>query len=425
MSRLVPTPIVDVNGRLTTVHKRAEEVPKAHSALAGVKPSLGAAAGSKMHTIKPRNLPALSDAIRLGKVMGAFDSEADIDNFRSSSNRVPVTMSDDEIYDALRCGIQMQDMAALKQLGLTAEAIVERTSEHLIVGGSLTMISGRGNVVRRTKIQGTLDRLQASGTSALEADKLMGNGLQDGHFDRALNDDQVKELFSKWRFRSEAESYEHDHVEQDDIIDGFLSGRLPFEVIGHKLADLKNSEVELYSYYDRKLDHSRRAPYVPDAEMVEKLRDLEYRTALVDVAALSLPQVYSPLKLLDELVQNHGMEALKLNDPRKASMKVFVSAGVSRECGVEAAKYVEEVLAMASNETEADFWGTSPDSFSSQGVVKANGNYLRNWELIDLYEKGVPAEVSYDLIVKHGLTASQILTARETGVGSTLANGVL
>jgi hypothetical protein len=106
-------------------------------------------------------------------------------------------------------------------------------------------------------------------------------------------------------------------------------------------------------------------------------------------------------------------------------MTIFVSSGVSRECGVEAARYVEKVLELAENDLDGNLWGSSTDPSTSQGAFKANGNYLRNWELLDLYENGVPAEVSYDMIVKHGLSREQILVARETGVGSTLANGVL
>jgi hypothetical protein len=426
MSRLIPTAIVDVNGRQTTVHKRAEEASKAHGALAGVKPSLGSKdAGSGVHTIKPKKLPAFADAVRLGRLMGALSTEDEVESFRESSGRSPVQMSDEEIYDALRCGIPMQDTAALKNLGITPNDVMERTKDAFMVGGALNMVSGRNNRVHRTSIKGALARLQASGMPAPEADKLMLNGLQDGHFGRALNEGQLQELFAKWRFRSEAESYEHGPVEQDDVIDGFISGRLPFEALRYKLDSLKNVERELYNLYNQPAPTFRNTPTVIDVALAERLNDMDYRASLVDAAARSMPNKYDPLKKLDEVVQKHGMEALELNDPIRASMTIFVSPGVSRECGVEAAKYVESVLDMAAAETEGDLWGTNSDPSTSQGAVKANGNYLRNWELLDLYENGVPAEVSYDMIVKHGLSREQILVARETGVSSTLANGVL
>lgn len=426
MSRLIPTAIVDVNGRQTTVHKRAEEASKAHGTLAGVKPSLGVKdAGSDVHTIKPKKLPAFADAVRIGRLMGALSTEDEVESFRESSGRSPVQMSDEEIYDALRCGIPMQDTAALKNLGITPDDVMERTKDAFMVGGALNMVSGRNNRVHRTSIKGTLDRLQASGMPAPEADKLMLNGLQDGHFGRALNESQLQELFSKWRFRSEAESYEHGPVEQDDVIDGFISGRIPFEALGYKLDALKNVERELYALYNQSAPSLRNTHKAPDPALVERLTDMDYRARLVEAAARTMPTTYDPLKKLDEVVQKHGMEALELNDPRKATMTIFVSPGVSRECGVEAAKYVEKVLELADDDLDGNLWGSSTDPSTSQGAVKANGHYLRNWELLDLYEQGVPAEVSYDMIVKHGLSREQILVARETGVGSTLANGVL
>lgn len=426
MSRLIPTAIVDVNGRQTTVHKRAEEAPKAHGALVGVKPSLGApvAASSELRTIKPKKLPMFADAVRLGKLMGALTSDDEIESFREASGRSPVQMSDAEIYDALRCGIPMQDTAALKNLGITPDDVMERTKDAFMVGGALNMVSGRNHYVHRTSIKAALDRLEASGMPAAEADKLMINGLQDGHFDRALNDDQIKELFSKWRFRSEVNSYEHGHVEQDDVIDGFVSGRLPYEALNYKLADLKNVERELYDMFNPKTMRLNSLP-APDPAMVERVMDMDYRASLVEAAARAIPGIYDPINKLDEVVQKHGMEALELNDPRKATMQIFVSAGVTRECGVDAAKYVERVIGLAADELEGDFWGTSSDPSTSQGAVKANGHYLRNWELLDLYEKGVPAEVSYDMLVTHGMSREQILVAYETGVGTTLANGVL
>jgi len=425
MSRqLIPTAIVDVNGRLTTVHKRAEGTSRGNSALGNVKPSLGVTV-SDMHTIKPKKLPVLSDSVRLAQLFGALITNEEIEAFVSPTGRSTVQMSDDEIYDGLRKGFTIQDAAALKSIGISLDEIMERTKDSYVQGGSLDIAVGRKGIRYRTEISGALERLQASGTSPAEAEKMIINGLQDGHLDRALNDDQIKELFSKWRFRSAVQAYEHGPVELDDVIDGFVSGRLPFDLINHKMANLKNSESELYDLYERKFNRDGRSLYTPDAELAERLSDPDYRVRLVDKAATAMPGEYRPLVALDKLVQGHGMEVLELNDPRMAAMTIYVSPGVNRECGVEAAKYVERVLDLAKEETGGDLWGSSSKRHESQGAVQANGVYLRNWELLDLYERGVPAEESYDLLVKHKLSREQIIVARETGVGSTLASGVL
>lgn len=428
MTRLIPTPIVDVNGRLTTVHKRAEEASKANSALSGIRPSLGTPSktADKVNVVKPKKLPQLSDAVRLGKLLGALTTEDEIESFTLSSSRSPVQMTDSEVFYALRKGITMQDAAALKTLGITTDDVIEKTKEHFTVGGSLSKVKGRGHTSYTTKLDGAVDRLEAAGVSAIEADKLISNGLQEGHFNRALDEAKVLEVFSKWRYRSEADSYEHGHVEQDDVIEGFLSGRLPFDLIGYKAKELKNSEIELFDLYERKFEYDGRTPWKnPDPELAERLKDMDYRSKLVGKVAEFAPDLYKPLGDLDKIVQRHGEKALELKDPRKATMGVFVSAGVSRECGVEAAHYVEKVHELAKDQIKRDIWGTGSDIWTSRGTIEANGHYVRNWDLIDLYEQGVPVEQAYDMLVNVGMSKDQILVARDTGVGTNLASGVL
>ena len=429
MSRLIPTPVVDRNGRLTTVHKRTDAPAKGIGTLSSSRPVLGATKQSAngVHTIKPKKLSDKSDAIRIGKLFGALSSDDEIESFKESSGRSPVQMSDDEIYDALRKGFSIHDAAALKSLDINLDDVMERTKEHWVRGGSFNRMTGRsnGNLHEYTaKIEGALDRLQETGMSALDAGKLMLNGLQDGHLDRALSDEQLVDLFSKWRFRTEQEHYVHGHVEQDDVIDAFVSGRLPFELSGHKIADLKNVERETYDLFDRVLS-DRPNSYKRNESLAERVKDREYLTKVADKAATVMPNEYRGLELVDAEVQKHGMEVLELNDPRMASIPIWVEAGVTRDCGIETGRYVERVLTLAKEDLEGDLWGTSSPMHTSMGAVKADGVYLRNHDLLDLYDAGVSAEEAYDLLVKHKLSAEQIIVARETGVDSTLASGVL
>lgn len=431
MSRLIPTPVVDKNGRQTTVHKRAN-APVRGLGTIGVPRLVGSnnqPAGGSVHTIKPKGLPEKSDAVRIAKLFEVVTTKDEIESFRSRGSRSSVALTDDDIYNALRKGFSAQDTAALKSVGISVDDAVERTKGHLHEGGSINSLTGRSSSghlhTYRSKTANALDRLQESGVSGVDAEKAIVNGLQDGHFDRALSDDQLVGLFSKWRFRTEYEHYVHGHVDQDDIIDGFVSGRLPFELSKHKLGDLANVEREVFDLHERDYSRERGVYRTPDPALGERLRDREYLLQLAEKAVTVMPQEYTALEKLDAEVQKHGLEALELADPRRASMSIWVSEGVNRDCGVEAAKYVERIMDLAKDDIKHDLWGTSGKPYSSSGGFQTDGAYLRNWDLLELYEAGIPAEESYDLLVKHKLSTEQILVARETGVDSTLASGVL
>ena len=431
MSRLIPTPIVNKNGVATTVHKRADVPAKGIGALSNSRPVLAASkqSASGVHTIKPKKLSDKSDAIRIGKLFGALNSEDEIESFKASSGRSPVQMTDGEVYDALRKGFSIHDAAALKNLDISLDDVMERTKDHFRQGGSFNRMNGRGtngNLQEySSKIESALDRLQESGMSGLDADKLMLNGLQDGHFGRALSDDQLVELFSKWRFRTEQEHFHRGYVEQDDVIDALVSGRLPYELSRHKLSALKNIERESFDLFERTIGPDGRSVYQRNETLAERLKDREYLTKVADKAATVMSNEYRGLELVDAEVQKHGMEVLELNDPRMASIPIWVEAGVTRDCGIATGRYVERVLDLAREETEGDLWGTSSPMHTSMGAVKADGVYLRNHDLLDLYDAGVSAEEAYDLLVKHKLSKDQIIVARDTGVDSTLASGVL
>ena len=405
---------MDKNGRMTTVHKRAEAEFKA-SALSALQPKLPATQNptSAQQVIKLKKLAGKSDAARIAGLF--FVSPSD---FTGTS----VSMDDSELYEALGNKFSSQDAAHLKNMGISIDMIKETFANNHYEGrGTLGNVITKYEIHHRENDQ-VLDRLQELGVPALVAEKVISNGLENAHLNQALNEDQLVTLFSKYKFRGTFNKYGYGHNEQNDVLMGFVSGDIPFELFDRKISDLTYFARDIYDL--KKKDHG---PIIlrHDPELAARISDHEYLLKLAD-KALSDPVRYKLLKDLDAAVQKHGPEALELNDPRMAAMGIFVSAGVSRECGVEAAKYVERVLELAKEETVPDFWGTNREPWKSGGVVKTTGDaYLRNYELLSLYEAGVPADECYDLLVKHKLSHDQILVAKETGVATSIADGVL
>lgn len=423
MSRLIPTPVTDKNGRLTTVHKRADSGIK-NGSLASIKPaSIGHLRPVEPTVvIKPKALAKDADSICIAREFGLLGTPEDAGNFALKTGREAVTLTEGELYEGLSRGYASQDTAALKGLGISMDDISERITDPYRSRGNMDAVRSGYTIYRRNHNQ-VVERLQEKGVPALVAEKVLANGLENSHLDQGLTDDQLIELFSRYKMKQTHEKYEPGRVEQDDVIMSFVKGDMPFELSAHPASKLMNIARELHRIHDARALHQREDSEVG---LGGRLQDRDYLYRLADKAVEMLDGNYSPLRELDEVVRKHGMEALELHDPRRATMSIFVSAGVSRECGVEAAHYVEKVLDLAKDDIKPDFWGTGSDSWKSSAVATTrNDVYIRNHDLLSLYGAGVPAEESYDLLVNHKLSEEQIMVMRETGVNKTIADGVL
>lgn len=428
MSRLIPTPTVDKNGRLTTVHKRSEAASKSTSALSGLRPSMGGAAKtpSAQHTIKPKKIADNSTAVQVGHAMGIFRSDGEVEDFCLASGRKPVTIDDSTLYEFLRRGVDAQSAASLTNLGVENPDDIPGDDDWRFY--NLRRVNPRrGSIVYHRSIDAVINRFQSEGVSAVDASKVLENGLQDEHLDQALSDAQLIELFSKWRYSSTCGKEERGHPEQDDVIRGFVSGLIPFELSNHKLNELKGIEYELHQLFVQPFHNKMvKDPIVTEEETAlrEKLsNDREYLIALADKASTSI-EGYNPLREMNRLVEDHGMEVMELRLPQLAGVKIHTGNYQSYKIGVEAARYIETVHSIAESDTDRAYW-MSGNRFQSHGGLQVEGTYLRHSNLIELREAGVEPAEAYDLMIKHKLSVEQIKVARETGVSSTLAQGAL
>lgn len=419
-SNLIATPTVDKNGRQTTVHKRASDVPRASASLASAIPSSPSPRRvEESHVIKPKNLSLSSTAVRVGLALGELRDDTDADEFGDASTRKAVSIPDDVLYEFLRNGVDALNAAALTKFGITeVDQIPPEIAERVLPGDLASVL--RKNMIQRKEFGSVIERLQESGVSAIDANKLISNGLQDAHLDRALSDEQLVTLFSKWSYKSVIGYEKRGVPEQDDVITAFVDGTIPFELVGHKMNELKGLEYELNKLF---VDP---APDVDaeDEHLREKLRDRDYLVTLAGKAIVSI-EGYRPLREMNRLMEEHGSEVLTLKLPQLANIKFNPEGGAEvRRIGIEAARYIESVHDIAFSTTEDAHW-MSTDRFASYGGLEVNRAYLRNYELLNLRNTGVSPEDAYDLLVNHKLSPDQIIAARETGVGNTMAQGVL
>lgn len=414
---LVATPTIDKNGRLTTVHKRAEGASGVSPSLSSAAPSITRhQAGEKQHLIKPKKLSEDSIAVKIGWELERFSFNTDAHEFCDPKIRKAMNMPDDVLYDFLRQGVDTQDAAALASLGISTIDDFPEYYRDMYLPGSLSKVAQKRTISRKY-FSDTLDRLQEAGVSAVDADKAISNGLQDGHLDKALSDEQLVQLFSKWKYKALCGDGNANNTEQDRVIDGFVSGLIPIELADKKLNDLKGLEYELF-----KLLRVGEVKDEEDVRLSEKLQDRDYLTALGRRAGDI--EGYRPMRELNRLVEDHGMEVLKLDHPQIAGVKIHHGEGKSTQIGLEGAQYIQTVHRIARESSDRAYW-MSIERFSSSGGLEVERSYLRNYELNNLREAGVAPEKAYDMIVNHKLTPEQIIVAHQTGVNDSLAQGAL
>lgn len=417
-SPLVATPVIDKNGRLTTVHKRSDNASFGSPALTVARPSIVKTQKAEaVHTIKPKKLADDSPAARIGLAMHHWDGYSEESAFIAGRGRKPVDMADDVLFDFLREGIDTQNAAALNTFGISEVGEIPDGAWGKSYPGSLSTVITKSTLIHYREFGQVIERLQEAGLSAVDASKAISNGLQDGHLDQALSDEQLLKLFSKWNYKSTFSLNGKSETEQDKVIDGFVSGLIPFELASQNMNTLKGLEYELTALLVKEQTRDDE-----DKALLEKLKDRDY---LVTLGSKFHAMIGSrPLRELNRLVENHGIEVLDLEQPQLAGVSVRQGEGKDAQIGIEGAKYIQTVQDIAHEQSDRAYW-TSVDRYNNVGGLEVDRSYLRNYELNNLREAGVSPEKAYDMLINHKLTPEQIVVAHQTGLNSSLAQGAL
>lgn len=399
MNELTPTRIVDRNGRLTTVHKK-NTVVSASPALAGVKPALPKGSESPViHIIKGKPLHAQSLSLKLL----AHDEPQ---QYRLTSCtgefewRKKTEMPDDLLYDYLRCGVDVQDAAALYGMQVMPDEI----EDHPVIGehapGRLGRIGG-SDAFWMINNRRVIDRFQAAGIPAVVAEKPISNKIQDPFLDKALDEHQLVQLFSRWKYSTVYGGVRTRQMER--VIEAFVRGKLPLTVMDLKTEDLKDITDELLMSGNNRFDELRHDEKTYEAVIRKAAASMTGRNRLDDML---------------RLVKRHGNQVMELDDPYLCS----VTTEEGDIVGIETAKYLDgffRILAQSHDRVENN------NKYQFWGGTFVGGGYVKNSDLLYLREAGISPQEAYEGLVVNKIEARQIVVAKEDNLHSGLLGGAL
>lgn len=236
---LVPTPIVDRNGKRTTVHRGAQQQGgQAHGALAAVAPTV----------TRPQQRATVSkvswDLRSVGAPYGK-DNELDSESFlaraglereaiaAAAGGKVSVSVPVPTLFEYLRVGIGPMEAAALETIGSLAKWQQDPGFNGALPGSLARRTRRRGEPDFIVGIGDAVDRMDAAGLTPLKAQALLANGLSDDHFQRTeLTDEQVFAIFDRFKYQPSTVGAETNAAA---TIDAILDGRLPWRAVDKEL----------------------------------------------------------------------------------------------------------------------------------------------------------------------------------------------
>jgi hypothetical protein len=229
---LIPTAVVDKNGRQTTVHKRRDAPAPSTRLLAGIKPSLGGAPASTKkvqkdskvlqitfnaseHSVEPSINPAnflaragMTEGIAPGKGISGWTN-----------------MTVGELYSFLRLGITKNEAAFLTRDGATLEQLTNNPEFVAALPGTLAQTRSR----ERLSVENVVDYLHEQGTPPAKVASLLNNGLRDIHLEKTVIEPQkAVKIFEKMKYQWSSVGADTNAMV---TIDALLDGRLPYELM--------------------------------------------------------------------------------------------------------------------------------------------------------------------------------------------------
>lgn len=417
MNNLTPTPIVDKNGKQTTVHKRTDKNTVANGTLSSLKPTLGSAEASKKTKAKTVTKVKASSVARFHEdsfiKTQPYEFEVEwLENgheyygWRKDDMEIPTS----RLYDYMRRGIDLADASALEGLDLSPAFLDVNYAEHL--PGRLGKVKEK-NYDHRIHNQKVIDAMEEAGVPPLKAFKVLENGLQDGHM-KKLSIEQLVPMFSKWRYYGVQGSLPEQNSSR--LLDAVTSGDIPWALTETTTRqELSRLEGEL------RLTKCR----VPLMELLNSDHDLFMRIAEKAVKTMPQPTLNgwdTPVTKLLKMYEDHGAEILDLRTPNLITMSKKVN-GEWSPMTMENARYAEAVekLAMDAGVEVVAVW---TDVF---GSMRDNSDKvkLHQIDLAALNDAGVSEDRAYEMLVLQRLSVDQALTAHADNVPSSISVGTL
>lgn len=206
----IPTVITDVNGKVTTVHKKDAASSKSNGVLAGMKPTIAAQP-------KKKNKLNLNEAISIDwwdtswgskgvdttersffQRAGLSDKVREITKHEKSGKQ---SIQAWELYEFLRNGISPAEAAMMHRLGIGADQLQSNEQVRQALPGNLARIINkkRHDII---PIQNVVDLLREQGVNPKKAASIIGNGLSDTLYERSeLEPKDMFTLFERFKYQ--------------------------------------------------------------------------------------------------------------------------------------------------------------------------------------------------------------------------------
>jgi hypothetical protein len=403
MSELIPTPIVDKNGRQTTVHRKSANKPSS-SALNSSKPVISQATSAPndpVHTIRGKPLHGASLAVTL--LSDDPDEQYRLTRCTGEHEwRKSVEVPNSVLYGYLRMGADIQDAAALYGLGVMPDDLPNHPKLAVHVPGRLGRLDGTEAfyVIQNRKV---ISRFEAAGFPAVDVEKAVANKVQDWFLDKGLDESQLLTLFSKKKYQSVVGT---GNKANDRVVNAFVRGNLPLTVLDVPTSKLKNAAHEVMLMKE---------------SLVQELASEPELFGKLIMKTLDTPD--GRIQDLYALLKEYGPGVMGMQDPYLCSVKE--NLGDNRGSGrgsFESGVYYDQVHQII---RENDNWTLESAKYEWWGGLVTNDTKVINADVDYLRRRGFTPQETYEGLVLHKLTPEQMIVGKEDTVPSGFAGGAL
>ena len=431
-NNLIPTAIVDKNGKPTTVHKRGGPPAPSAGRLGSLKPSLAPHA-------KPPTSKVSYNAENLGHISFGFDSffkEAGIadaaqKHLDSIGGTGKTVVPDDVLYGFLRVGISAQKAGLLFDMGYSdADSLQNDPVIAQALPGPLVKTTrwGGSEADDRT-IENVVDYLAEGGVSPQKISKAIVNNLDDKLLSRnTLPPEQLADLFT--RFAYSVSVHEEKGTGSSRLMDAIVEGRMPYSLSekqhGVERSIASNIHDALYGS-EKKLRGS-----MSDTLRHKLKNDPQLLLRVAQVMSKHKNYIRGRYEKTADTIERHGHEAAIKYSPEL--LDASMSDGTS--LGVEGAEEAQEILSYL----KTSIGDVATDKYSSRNgnSLQGAGNDYRLYsnslgipmttvyasDLVEMRRSGVALE---DILpyMKQGLDTRRIIAVTVGNVPKSVASGWL
>lgn len=407
---LVPTPIVDVNGKQTTVHRRVPPVTPSPKGLSAARPAL-AVNGKPEKTFAVdymmRQLPADGFLHDMGIGLEAHNQGLGIDPRGRQSGigggMPELTLTD--VYRFMRHGATLHEAARLAHF----KSIDEWEQD-----ADFQRASSKNN----TKFTDTIDLIESKNMKPAEAMKLLQNGLSDELLAAStLTVDQTLSVFSRFKYTHWTASKTAKEIPA--MMDALLSGNLPYDIFesGYDKKSVTKLCSDIYGEQTKKSELS--------PEEREEIKSSPATITLI-------------------------MELMKLHQPKESFEDPFRSTGVTyralKEFGEEVVRenHPEKLMQVLRDgsymgpdgvATASSFVRYCEANSGPNGVYDTPGRIsiwinrtqarVSHADVVDMTRAGVPDSAIVGMLIHKQMTVDEIIEAAKNSPAALLLDGEL